>query len=140
MSLEEITTGVYRTDETRSLDGQFRSLLDLDQKVLCSLGRMEYERIALQLIMRSRDLGYFVGIATEHLKKLLNMESTTYDQMMAAYDSLKHLPSAGHDLFASYITNMAKFGYIKIDGTIKDTQIIIPTARLLEYTHTLPKN
>jgi len=140
MSLEKITTGVYRTEETRSLDDRFNNLLDIGKKVWCFLFRMEYERIAMQLIMRSRDWGYFVGITTEHLEKLIDREGITHDEMLAAYDRLKFLPSAGHDLFAGYIANMAKLGYIKIDETIKDTQIIIPTARLLEYTRTSPKD
>ena len=139
MSVEEITTGIYRTYETMALDGRFSNLLDLGQEVSCFLAMMEYERIAMQLIMRSRDLGYFVGITTEHLKKLLNMEGRTYDEMQAAYDSLKSLPYVGHDLFIGYIANMASLSYIKIDGTINNTKIIIPTAELLKHMRTSPK-
>lgn len=114
MSLEDVASGFYRTEETRALDEEFGELLDLDRTVMLYLGKLEYENIGQALLMRARDFNFFVGVRKDFLERATIMTPTTYNSML-------------------------NYGYIVVAGNVNGIDIIGPTQKLLQQVGTKPK-
>jgi len=112
--LEEVAAQTYRTKETRDLDGKFYELLNLDNKAIFYLGKLEYETAGLALLQRARELGFFVGVTRDFLERMAHMTQPTYSHM---------------------ISN----GYISVAGEVNGMEVIIPTEKMLQEKYTLPK-
>src|SRR3989338_4917128 len=102
MTLEEVASRTYRTYETRVLDTEFGTLLDLDQRIGFYLGKLEYETASLALLERARELGFFVGVTGDFLERMALMTESTYRSMVS-------------------------YGYIAIAGNINGIEVIVPT-------------
>ncbi len=116
MPLEEVAMNAYRTTETRALDEQFGSLLNLDQYVVFHLGKLEYENVGLALLNRAREFGFFVGVRKDFLEREARMMPSIYNSMLSNY------------------------GYIAVAGSVNGMEIIIPTEKMFRKKPTLPKN
>mgnify|MGYP001315694776 CR=1 FL=1 len=116
MALEEVATDIYRTEETRALDDEFRELLDLDREVVFGLGKLEYENVGLALLHRAREFGFFVGVRRDFLERESLMTQPTYDSMLSDY------------------------GHIAVAGSVNGMDIIVPTEKIFREKRTLPRN
>ena len=88
-------------------------MLGLEKRISYGLGKLEYENVAVELIRRAREFNFFVGVKKDWLERVVNMVSSTYSSMLS-------------------------YGYIAVAGTVNDTDVIVPTKKLLELGHTLP--
>ena len=108
---------IYRTKETRVLDDKFGELLNLDNKVIFYLGKLEYETAGLALLEMAemaRELGFFVGVTRDFLERMAHMTQPTYSHMIS-------------------------YGYISVAGEVNGIEVIIPTEKMLQNKNTLPK-